>query len=1118
MDEATTQRDMSSGIAGELLASGFGDPVEVGHGGSGIVYRCREYALDRHVAVKLLLTEVHGDEREQFVREQRALGRLSVHPHIVQALQVDLTPAGRPYIVMPYFARGSLDERIRRGGPLRWPEVLSIGVKMAGALAAAHAAGMVHRDVKPGNILLTDYGEPQLSDFGIVDFGEVTTGSVPLVHGTPAFTAPEILHGATATGAADIYGLGATMFCLLTGHAPFGRRKGESLETQLARIAKGALPDLRENGIPDAVCVAMESAMSREPVDRPASVVEFGERLRDVQRGAGQPVDAMVVPPPDQPDATAEGLLSPIARSASAGAVTEPPPPSAATKFRPPTTARSVIERARLRKILDESGRRRVILIHGPAGFGKTTLAAQWAAALEAGGVPVAWLTADHDDDNVVWFLAHLVQAVRRVRPELARELGALLEERSSDATRAVLSALIDEIHDSDRAMVLMVDDWQSVRGESTLAAMNYLLEHGCHHVRVVLVTRGREGLALTKLLVQDELVEIDAAALRFDSTEATAFLVGKHDLRLAATDVAKVRELTEGWAAGLQLAQLSLAGRDDPGGFIDNLTGRHHVIGEYLTENVLGSLDRPLLEFLMSTSITGTTCADLATTLSGRSDSQQILELIADRNLFLQRMDENDQWFRYHRLFADHLARKLEQQEPERLRQLHSRASDWFAEHDMLTDAVEHALIAQDPQRAVELVDTHALELIQSFRTATFLGLMAKLPVPLTESRPRLQLCLAWANLGLERHTQFHTALDRSCAAIEASDIDERTAAGLHAETALLVNLERYDLDRLDAVPELITDHIDDLPTPMMAVAATDLQTADALNRFDYSTAQRWHRSALAYGANMGAVVVQHSHCLAGLAALEHFDIARAEQHFAVNPTVPRGADLGTRISLMSGALLGDLRYQQGRLLEAEELLRAAATLERNGGMPDFLLATYGTGARLAIVLGDLAEGERLLGLGARIAEEKSLPRLAARIINERIRANLPIPDHIRTRLTALPPYHQQDTRTAAMTAELAQDSVIRLLLAERSPVSTGEACDRAETLVREIDSRTRPKALLQAQLLQACCQWAAGRHEDAKTTAAPAISLCIEHGVPRLVDDAGPGIHHIVGDLFVG
>ncbi|MBY8863621.1 protein kinase [Nocardia sp. CA2R105] len=1109
---------MASGIVGELLAAGFGEPVEVGRGGSGVVYRCREYALDRHVAVKLLLSEVRGDEREQFACEQRALGRLSVHPHIVQALHVDLTSTGRPYIVMPYFRRGSLDERMRRAGPLRWPEALSIGVKVAGALAAAHAAGMVHRDVKPGNILLTDYGEPQLSDFGIVHVGEITTSSVPLVHGTLSFTAPEVLRGATATGAADIYGLGATMFCLLTGHAPFGRRDGEPLEVQLARIADGELPDLREHGVPGAVCAAVELAMARVPADRPASVVEFGERLRDVQRESGQPVDAMVVPPRGGEDSANEEPCSSMLRSYSVGSVSTPPPPSAATKFRPPTAARTAIDRTRLRKALDASGGRRVILIHGPAGFGKTTLAAQWATTLEAGGVPVAWLTTDHDDDNVVWFLAHLIQAIRRVRPELARELGALLEERSSDATRAVLSALIDEIHDGDRAMVLMVDDWQLVRGENTLAAMNYLLEHGCHHLRIVLVTRGREGLALTKLLVQDELVEIDSAALRFDATEATTFLVGRSGLRLAAEDVAKLRKSTEGWAAGLQLAQLSLAGRDDPVAFIDNLTGRHHVIGEYLAENVLDSLDQPLLEFLMSTSITGTTCADLAATLSGRSDSQELLELVADRNLFLQRMDENDEWFRYHRLFADYLVRKLEHQDPDMAEQLHSRASGWFAEHEMLTEAVDHALIANDPQRAVELVDARALDLIQSFRTSTFLGLMAKLPIPLTESRPRLQLCLVWANLGLERHTQFHAALDRACAAIEANDNGELAGLALRAEAMLLTGLERYDLDRLDGVPQLVTEHIDDLATPMVSVAAADLHAVDALNRFDYPAVERWHRSSLRYGANTGAFVVQHSHCVAGLAALEQFDIFRAEQHFTVIPTVPRGADLGTRISLMSGALLGDLRYHQGRLIEAEQLLRAAATLERQGGMPDFLLAIYGTGARLAAVLGDLAEAERLLNMGVQIAEENSLPRLAARITNERIRADLPVPEDIRIRLTCLPPYQRQDSRVDAVIAELAQDSVIRLLLAERSPVAVGEACDRARTLVHEIDGQIRPKALLQAQLLHACCQWAAGHYQEAKSTAGPAISRCLAQGVPRLVDDAGPGIRDILGALSVG
>jgi serine/threonine-protein kinase PknK len=1108
-DDAATQRDVSTGIVAELAAAGFDVPEEIGRGGFGVVYRCLEYGLERYVAVKVLVSGVEGDERERFVREQQALGRLSGHPHIVQVLSVDVTASGRPYFVMPYFAQGSLDRVLQSTGPLRWPEVLSIGVKMAGALAAAHALGIVHRDVKPGNILLTDYGEPQLSDFGIAQFGAAGATVSTMIHGTPAFTAPEVLRGRAPTPAADVYALGATLFCLLTGHSPFHRRTGEPLEVQLARITGSRLPDLRDFGVPDAVCTAVETAMAVDPAERPGSAAVFGECLRDVQRRAGLPVDVMAAPV--EPGAHEPSGTLPL----SVGAVTTPPPPFAATKFRPPAAPRTAVERTRLLEILRHSGRRRLILVHGPAGFGKTTLAAQWAHEVESAGTPVAWLSVDPDDDNVVWFLTHLVEAIRRVRPELAREMGALLEGRTSDATRSVLSALIDEIHDSGREMLLVVDDWQQIRGRHTLAAMDYLLRNGCHHLRVLVTGRNRSGLPSATLRVQDELVEIDAAALRFDSDEARTFLVDRNELTLAPDEVDKVRQSTEGWAAGLQLAQLSLTGRDDPGGFIDNLTGRYHVIGEYLTENVLDSLDPALLDFLMATTTTGKIRADLAVALSGRADSQDLLQQIADRNLFLQRMDDTDEWFRYHRLFADHLQRKLAQQDPDRVTALHARASQWFAEHDMLVEAVDHALAADEAERAVDLVEAHCGLLIQSFRMATFLGLMAKLPSPLTESRPRLQLGVAWANLGLERSAQAHLALDRVHAVLSMRDLPEREDRELRMEAATIAGLDEYLVDRFIGLPPLLADNLDAATTPIVGVAASDLAGFAALNRYDFAEVDQWFRSAVRYGAVVGPVLLQHSHCLAGLAASERLDMAAAEEHYTAPVRVPRSADLGIRISLEVGALLGDLRYQQDRLDEAEQLLCAAGTLDRHAGAVDFLLATYAVATRVAVLRGDRDRAERLLTTGARIAEEKAVPRMAAAILGERVRAGLPITDAQRAGLLDRPPYRAHADRIRAVTAELAEEAAIRLLLAAGAPADLAAADRRAGTLVREIGTQYRPRALLQARLLHACCRWAAGAHEEAKELVRPALSLCLEQGIPRVVYDTGPGMTDILAAL---
>jgi serine/threonine protein kinase len=285
-----TQRDERPAVVSELSASGFDDAEEIGRGGFGIVYRCRQNALDRTVAVKVLTSGIDVEEnRERFLREQRAMGRLTGHPNIVSVLQVGQTESGYPYLVMPFHGRGSLDVHLRRHGPLPLDEALRLAVKMAGALETAHRVGILHRDVKPGNILYTDYGEPALSDFGIARMSESEFRTATGVFmGSPAFTAPELFSGDPPSPASDVYGLGATVFCALTGHAPFERRGDEQMVSQLLRIATEPPPDLRASGLPDDVAVAVEHAMRRSPttVRRPTS---GAKRSNSSRRDTGFP-------------------------------------------------------------------------------------------------------------------------------------------------------------------------------------------------------------------------------------------------------------------------------------------------------------------------------------------------------------------------------------------------------------------------------------------------------------------------------------------------------------------------------------------------------------------------------------------------------------------------------------------------------------------------------------------------------------------------------------------------------------------------------------------------------------------------------------------------------------
>lgn len=267
---------------------------EIGRGGFATVYRAFQPRFGRTVAVKLLDPKGDPHSIERFERECAAMGMLSSHPNIVTIFDAGVTDDGRPFLVMEYMPGGTLDDRLDHDGPLAWEDTVDIGVKLAGALETAHEATVLHRDVKPANVLMSPFGEPCLSDFGLARFGEQakTTG---VVTATILHAPPEILDGAPASARSDLYSLGSCLYTLLTGAAPFWRPTDESLLPLLGRISDEPVPDLRGRGIPDGVCAAIERSMAKAPGDRPASMAEFGEALRSAQADAGVPSSVMRV-------------------------------------------------------------------------------------------------------------------------------------------------------------------------------------------------------------------------------------------------------------------------------------------------------------------------------------------------------------------------------------------------------------------------------------------------------------------------------------------------------------------------------------------------------------------------------------------------------------------------------------------------------------------------------------------------------------------------------------------------------------------------------------------------------------------------------------------------------
>ena len=286
---------MADPSAVDLGITGITDAVEIGAGGFGIVYRAVEADLGRTVAVKVLSGNLDEAARYRFERERRAMGRLSGHPNIVTIYRGGYTDAGNAFLVMEFLNRGSLAERLATQGPIGWPEAVKFTVQLSGALETSHRAGVLHRDIKPGNILLSNLGNAKLCDFGIARLQGAPETQSSVVTASLAHAPPDIVSGARPDARSDVYSLASTMFELVAATPPFVRPTDESMVPILARIAQDPVPMLPDTQLPAAVYQVVQRAMAKEPTERPATAIEFGQLLVDAQRQLGQTPTAIPI-------------------------------------------------------------------------------------------------------------------------------------------------------------------------------------------------------------------------------------------------------------------------------------------------------------------------------------------------------------------------------------------------------------------------------------------------------------------------------------------------------------------------------------------------------------------------------------------------------------------------------------------------------------------------------------------------------------------------------------------------------------------------------------------------------------------------------------------------------
>jgi LuxR family maltose regulon positive regulatory protein len=780
-----------------------------------------------------------------------------------------------------------------------------------------------------------------------------------------------------------------------------------------------------------------------------------------------------------------------------------------ATKLHVPRLPPGFVARPRLTASLDEGLAGRMILVCAPAGFGKTALLAAWASA---GPRPVAWLSLDEGDNDPARFWRHVAAALERARPGISGRVGPLLGPPPTQSFEGVVTVLLNDLAErtSVEQALLVLDDYHLIAARRVHAAVQFLLDHVPPGLRLVLAARADPPLRLGRLRARGELTELRAADLRFTEPEAAELLRATpagRDLTGAALDALTAK--TEGWAAGLQLAGLSLQGHEDADAFVAAFSGSHRYVLDYLAEEALDRQDPQVRAFLLETSVLGRLSGDLCDAVTGRAGGQAMLERIERAGLFLLPLDEVRGWWRYHGLFADLLQARLMAEQPDRVPALHRAAAAWYAERGLADEAVRHALAAAELNQAADLVERHFDAVYFTGENATVQRWLSALPADLARPRPRIGLAKAFLALtagDLDAAQQAVAALPA-----EPAGHDDSFQPSVGAAASFVTNVPaaaaiarawlaflRGDAEQMAGFAAQARARLRDGEWLLASIYRLNEALAEWL-RGRLGAAEQRFTAAIAEWQAAG----QHALAAQGCNYLGQIRRARGNLDTAMDAyqELLRIAELpsgGTSpVAGIGHVGIAEVAYQRGDLAAARHELQTGLPLCRQLSDTQVLATGLATLAWIRQAEGDPAgarkpmnEAERLGPSPATAPLLNPVPALRARLAL----AQGDIPTAARWTQQHLSP---------AYTRERDQLVLARLLLAQDQP-------DQALRLLGQLSalaaSQARPGSLIEIAALRALALAATGDRPAAVQDLAGTLALAAPQGYIRVFADEGP------------
>jgi LuxR family maltose regulon positive regulatory protein len=632
-----------------------------------------------------------------------------------------------------------------------------------------------------------------------------------------------------------------------------------------------------------------------------------------------------------------------------------PGAPITVTKLQAPAIRRGMVRRDRLVAAITAAADARLVLLLAPAGSGKTTLLGEWRASASEER-RFAWLSLDPADNDPVKLFEEVIAALRTVEPELgAVALGHLAGPAS--LTGVVLPSLINELAALERPLVLALDDYHLIRNPRIHEAIAFLLEHLPPTLQIALASRGEPELPLGRMRVRGQLVEVRAGDLRFTDDEAGALLGEALGFALDPDDVATLQARTEGWAAGLRLAALSLGGRDDAHAFISSFAGDDRPVIDYLGFEALDSQSGEVRDFLLRTSVLERMSGPLCDAVAGAERSAQMLDRLERAGLFLVPLDAQRRWYRCHNMFGELLRHELARTTPELVPELHLRACAWYREQGAASEAIHHATAAGELALASELITEHWYGFLQRGRIETVAAWLDAIGDEAVRDDPGLCLTKAWIGVNTGRLgdvKRWIEAAERAAGRAPPNPVIESGVASLR-------EIHRYMDGDVGQAVEAGRRSVERGQTPWRPVGCPVLGIALFWSGEADEAAQELEQSVrLAHSAGNYLAVI---HASAGLAAIE----AEGGDLEAADAVAAEALDLAEERSLTDHWATAMARVVRGRALEQRgKIERAGAEIERAAELSRDGVAAVET----AYSLLSQAETSRLQGAPAQAAE----------------------------------------------------------------------------------------------------------------------------------------------------